>query len=182
MLGERFTKEARRVVLDAVSEAQRESAAEVDGSHLLLALLDAPVLAEFSLVREEVVAALATARRKGGLSEADTEALRGLGIDVDQIVGNIEQSLGEGALATMKTRRKRWLFSSHVPFSPAAKRVLERSLVEARDLGHNYLGVEHLVLGLLAGGGLAAEVLEARGATYAEVRKLAAAQSERRSR
>jgi ATP-dependent Clp protease ATP-binding subunit ClpA len=115
---------------------------------------------------------LAAARRKGGLSEADTEALRGLGIDVDQIVDNIEQSLGEGALATMKTRRKRWLFGDHVPFSSEAKRVLERSLVEAKDLGHHYLGNEHLVLALVAGGGLVAEVLEARGATYVAVRKL----------
>jgi len=174
MVGERFTKEARRVVLAAVEEAQRESAAEVGGAHLLLALLDSPVLAGFSLAREDVEAALAAARRKGGLSEADTEALRGLGIDVDQIVDNIEQSLGEGALAAVRTRRKRWLFGDHLPFSADAKQVLVRSLVEAKDLGHGYLGNEHLVLGLLAGGGLVAEVLEARGVTYVAVRKLAA--------
>lgn len=177
MVGERFTKEARRVVLVAVEAAQDESAAEVAGPHLLVALLDSPVLASFDLSREEVVGALAAARRKGGLSEADTEALRGLGIDVDQIVDNIEQSLGEGALATMKTRKKRWLFGNHTPFSSEAKRVLERSLLEAKDLGHNYLGNEHLVLALLAEGGLAAEVLGAKGVTYGEVRKLVAAQA-----
>ena len=175
MVGERFTKEARRVVLGAVEVAQRDAAPEIVPAHLLVALLDAPVLAGFSLVRDEVEAALAAARRKGGLSEADTEALRGLGIDVDQIVENIEQSLGEGALATMKTRRKRWLFGNHVPFSVDAKQVLVRSLVEAKDLEHNYLGEEHLVLALLAGGGVVAEVLAAREVTYAEVRKQVAA-------
>jgi ATP-dependent Clp protease ATP-binding subunit ClpA len=172
MIGERFTREARRVVTDAVEVARRESAGEVEASHMLVAVLDAPVLAGFELPRDEVVAALAAARRKGGLSEADTEALRGLGIDVDQIVDSIEQSLGEGALATMKTRKKRWVFGSHLPFSTEAKQVLVRSLAEAKDLGHNYLGNEHLVLALLAGGGVVAEVLGARGVTYAEVRKL----------
>ncbi|MEO6088611.1 MAG: Clp protease N-terminal domain-containing protein [Umezawaea sp.] len=172
MVGERFTKEARQVVLAAVEEARRESAAEVGAVHLLLALLDSPVLAGFSLVRADVEEALAAARRKGGLSEADAEALRGLGIDVDQIVDNIEQSLGEGVLAVVRTKKKRWLFNDHLPFSAAAKQVLVRSLVEAKDLGHGYLGNEHLVLGLLAGGGLAAEVLEARGVTYVAVRKV----------
>jgi ATP-dependent Clp protease ATP-binding subunit ClpA len=177
MIGERFTREARQAVRDAVEEAERESAPEIGRPHLLLALLGSPVLAGFDLSREEVEGALRQARRKGGLSEADTEALRGLGIDVDRIVDSVEQSLGEGALATMKTRRKRWLFGEHVPFDPELKKTLERSLFEARDLGHNYLGNEHLVLALLAGGGLVAEVLAARGATYVEVRKLVAAQA-----
>ncbi|HEX6341619.1 Clp protease N-terminal domain-containing protein [Umezawaea sp.] len=176
MLGERFTKQARRAVLDAAKEAERESVPEVGRTHMLLALLGSPVLAGFDLSREEIEGAFRTARRKGGLSEADAAALRGLGIDVDQIVDSIERSLGEGALATTKTRRKRWLFGEHRPFEPALKKTLERSLVEARDLGHHYLGNEHLVLALLAGGGLVAEVLEARGVTYAEVRKLVAAQ------
>ncbi|MCS7483075.1 Clp protease N-terminal domain-containing protein [Umezawaea endophytica] len=176
MIGERFTRDARQAVRDAVKEAEQESASEVGRTHMLLALLGTPVLAGFELSREEVEDALRAARRKGGLSEADTEALRGLGIDVDQIVDSIEQSLGEGALATMVTRKKRWLFGEHKPFEPALKKTLERSLLEARDLGHNYLGNEHLVLALLAGGGLAAEVLASKGVTYAEVRKLVAGQ------
>lgn len=171
MIGERFTRAARQAVTDAVKEAERESAPEVGRTHMLLALLDSPVLAGFDLSREEIEGALRAARRKGGLSEADTEALRGLGIDIDQIVDSIEQSLGEGALATMKTRKKRWLFGEHKPFEPELKKTLERSLFEAKDIGHNYLGDEHLVLALIAGGGLVAEVLEARGVTYVEVKK-----------
>jgi ATP-dependent Clp protease ATP-binding subunit ClpA len=176
MIDERFTREARRAVHDAVKEAERESSAEVGRPHMLLALLDSPVLAGFELSREEIENALRAARRKGGLSEADTEALRGLGIDVDQIVDSIEQSLGEGALATMKTRKKRWLFGEHRSFEPELKKTLERSLFEAKDLGHNYLGNEHLVLALLAGGGLVTEVMEAQGVTYVEVRQRVVAQ------
>ncbi len=175
MIGERFTRAARQAVHDAVKEAELESAAEVGRPHMLLALLGSPVLAGFSLSRDDVQRALSAARRKGGLSEADTEALRGLGIDVDQIVDSVEQSLGEGAMVSMKTRKRRWLFGDHRPFERALKKTLERSLVEARDLGHNYLGDEHLVLALLAGGGLVAEVLAAQGVTYVEVRKLVVA-------
>ncbi|WNV91108.1 Clp protease N-terminal domain-containing protein [Umezawaea sp. Da 62-37] len=171
MIGERFTKEARQAVLAAVEEARSESAPKIGRPHMLLALLGSPALAGFDLSREDVEGALREARRKGGLSEADALALRELGIDLDQVVESVEQSLGEGALASMKTRRKRWPFGEHLPFEVELKKTLERSLFEARDLGHDYLGNEHLVLALLAGGGLVTEVLEARGVNYAEVRK-----------
>jgi ATP-dependent Clp protease ATP-binding subunit ClpA len=177
MIGERFTREARQAVLDSAKEAERAQANEVDSPHLLLALLDSPVLADYGLSRESVETALSAARRKGGLSEADTEALRGLGIDVDKIVDSIEQSLGEGALATMKTRKKRRLFGNHVPFGQAAKQTLVRSLTEAKDLGADHLGNEHLVLALLAGGGLVTEVMEAQGVTYADLRQRIAARA-----
>jgi len=175
MIGERFTREARQAVKGALEEAGREQAAEVAPHHLLLALLGSSVFEGYTLPREELAEAFRAARRKGGLSEADTAALRGLGIDVDRIVDSVEQSLGEGALATGTPRRKRWLFGEHIPFDPAVKQALVRSLVEAKDLGHNYLGQEHLVLGLLADRGLVTEVLEARGVSYLELRKRLAA-------
>ncbi|MEV0676653.1 Clp protease N-terminal domain-containing protein [Actinosynnema sp. NPDC050436] len=170
MIGERFTRGARQAVQDAVKEAQVASAGEIGPEHLLLALLGTPVLASFDVARDEVEAALRDARRKGGLSSADAEALRGLGIDVDEIVASVERSFGEGALAG-SAKRRRWPFGGHLPFTPAAKRTLVRGLAEARDLGHGSLGEEHLVLALLSGKGLAAEVLEARGVRYADVRQ-----------
>jgi ATP-dependent Clp protease ATP-binding subunit ClpA len=170
MIGERFTRAARQTVHEAVVQAERLDAPEIGPEHLALALLDAPVLAEFDLTRDDVVDAFAAARRKGGLSDADTEALRGLGIDVDQIVASVERSHGEGALAGAPRRRRRF-FGNHLPFTAAARETLVRSLVEARDLGHHTLGQEHLLLALLAGRGLVAEVLEARGVNYVEVKK-----------
>ncbi|MFI9813058.1 Clp protease N-terminal domain-containing protein [Saccharothrix variisporea] len=170
MIGERFTRDARQAVLDAVEEARRDAADAIGAEHLLLALLDTPVLASFDVPRAEVEAALRDARRKGGLSDADAEALRGLGIDVDQVVASVERSLGEGVLAGGAPKRRRF-FRNHLPFAPAAKNTLVRGLAEARDLGHGTLGKEHLVLALLSGRGLAAEVLRAKGVDYTEVRK-----------
>ncbi|CCH35373.1 Clp protease N-terminal domain-containing protein [Actinosynnema sp. NPDC047251] len=170
MIAERFTKDARQAVHDAVKEAQNASAGEIGPEHLLLALLDTPVLASFDVPRDAVETALRDARRKGGLSSADAEALRGLGIDVDEIVASVERSFGEGALAG-GAKRKRWPFGGHLPFNAAAKQTLVRGLAEARDLGHGTLGKEHLVLALLSANGLPAEVLAARGVRYPEVRK-----------
>jgi ATP-dependent Clp protease ATP-binding subunit ClpA len=170
MIAERFTREARQAVHDAVVEAERLDAPEIGPEHLALALLDAPVLADFDVPRDRVVDAFAAARRKGGLSDADAEALRGLGIDVDLIVASVESAHGEGALATAPKRKRRF-FGNHLPFTAAAKKTLERSLFEARDLGHGTLRTEHVLLALLAQRGLVAEVLGAHGVSYTELRK-----------
>ncbi|SDF61464.1 Clp amino terminal domain-containing protein, pathogenicity island component [Lentzea fradiae] len=169
MIAERFTREAREAVKAAVREAEETHAAEVGVEHLLLALLDAPVLAGFDLPRDELVAAFRDYRRKGGLTKADAEALRGLGIDVDQVIDSVEQSLGAGVLRPGP--RRRWF---GMPLEPASKKALERSLREARDLRHNYLGTEHILMALLQGSGIVAEVLTERGVTYEEIRKRAA--------
>ncbi|WP_329788716.1 Clp protease N-terminal domain-containing protein [Lentzea sp. DG1S-22] len=169
MIAERFTREAREAVKAAVREAEEVHAAEVGVEHLLLALLDAPVLAGFDLPRGELEAAFREYRRKGGLTKADAEALRGLGIDVDQVIDSVEQSLGRGVLRPGP--RRRWF---GMPLEPDFKKALENSLRESRDLGHNYLGVEHILLALLQGGGIVAEVLNERDVTYAEIRKRAA--------
>ncbi len=170
MIGERFTRDARQAVEGAVKEAERASAGEIRPEHLLLAVLDAPVLAGFGVSRDVLEADLREARRNGGLSTADADALKGLGIDVGQVVASVERSFGEGALAG-EAKRRRWPFGGHLPFHADAKKALQRSLFEARDLGHGTLGKEHLVLGLLAGRDLVAEVLRARGVAYPEVRQ-----------
>ncbi|MPY62241.1 Clp protease N-terminal domain-containing protein, partial [Streptomyces spongiae] len=105
---ERFTKDARAVVLGAVDHAERSCAAMVDEEHLLLALLDREASrAAFALDalglaerRGSVERALAEARRCGGLSRADAEALSGLGIDLTEIVSRVEEAHGVGALET----------------------------------------------------------------------------------
>ncbi|USX50464.1 Clp protease N-terminal domain-containing protein [Lentzea sp. HUAS12] len=169
MIAERFTREAREAVKAAVREAEEVHAAEVGVEHLMLALLDAPVLAGFDLPRDELETAFRDYRRKGGLTKADTDALRGLGIDVDAVIESAEQSLGKGVLRPGP--RRRWF---GMPLEADFKKVLENSLREARDLGHNYLGVEHILLALLQGKGIVAEVLNERDVTYGEIRKRAA--------
>ncbi|MET8745465.1 Clp protease N-terminal domain-containing protein [Streptomyces sp. NPDC004728] len=169
---ERFTKDARRAVTGAVARAERTDAASVTEEHLLLALLDrqegraAFAAASLGLVdrRAAVEAELATARRHGGLTRADTDALAGLGIDVTEIVARVEEAHGEGALDRARRRG-----AGRRPFTRGAKGILARSLRIAAGRGDRFIGDEHLLLALTACPGVAADVLAAHGATYATV-------------
>ncbi|KPI02739.1 Clp domain protein [Actinobacteria bacterium OK074] len=110
---ERFTEDARAVVAGAITHCERAGDREVGEAHLLLALLDREgSRAAFALAalgsadlgdparrREAVARDLAEARRRGGLTRADADALSGLGIDLAEIVSRVEEAHGEGALA-----------------------------------------------------------------------------------
>jgi ATP-dependent Clp protease ATP-binding subunit ClpC len=77
-------------------------------------------------------------------------ALESLGISLEAVRQQVEKIIGRGQQAP----------SGHIPFTPRAKKVLELSLREAKALGHNYIGTEHILLGLIReGGGVAAQVL-----------------------
>ncbi|MEV0178358.1 Clp protease N-terminal domain-containing protein [Streptomyces sp. NPDC050625] len=167
---ERFTKDARAAVQGAVAHAERLGDERVEESHLLLALLEREgsrgsfALASLGLSagrREGVARALAEARRRGGLSRADADALSGLGIDLSEIVSRVEEAHGEGALAA---GRKGSL--GRRPFSRGAKDLLTRSLRVA--LGHRdrHIGDEHLLLALTSCPGVAAEALAEHGVTH----------------
>jgi len=88
-------------------------------------------------------------------------ALESLGISLEAVRQQVEQIIGRGQQAP----------SGHVPFTPRAKKVLELSLREAKALGHNYIGPEHILLGLIReGSGVAAQVLVKLGADLNRVR------------
>src|SRR3990170_4247315 len=88
-------------------------------------------------------------------------ALEAVGVSLDEVRGDVEEIIGRG------DQRPR----SHIPFTPRAKKVLELSLREALQLGHNYIGTEHVLLGLIREGeGVGAQVLVKRGATLERVR------------
>ena len=82
------------------------------------------------------------------------KALESLGISLEAVRSQVEEIIGQGGSSP----------SGHIPFTPRAKKVLELSLREALQLGHNYIGTEHILLGLIREGeGVAAQVLvEAR--------------------
>jgi len=89
-------------------------------------------------------------------------ALESLGISLDAVRQQVEEIIGRGQQAQ----------SGHIPFTPRAKKVLELSLRESRQLGHNYIGTEHILLGLLReGDGVAAQVLVKLGADLNRVRQ-----------
>ncbi|MFD9420497.1 Clp protease N-terminal domain-containing protein [Streptomyces goshikiensis] len=177
---ERFTTAARDTVTGAVAEARRAGAATVTEEHLLLALLAQGALDPLGVDRAAVAAGLARARRRGGMSRADEEALAGLGIDLARILSRVEETHGEGALAAAAPRR-RTLGTSlrsalgrpepaggrHVPFAPGSKRVLEQSLRIAVGRGDRHIAALHLLLALLSRPGTVSEVLADHGVTYA---------------
>ncbi|MFI1185119.1 Clp protease N-terminal domain-containing protein [Streptomyces californicus] len=170
---ERFTRDARATVKGAVVRAESAGADTVTEEHLLLALLDQEGgRASFALAalglherRGSLDAAFTEARRRGGLTKADTDALAGLGIDVGAIVSRVEGAHGEGALATGRGGR-RWWWSGHRPFARGAKTVLENALRVALGRGDRFIGGEHLLLALAAKPGVVADVLTEHGATY----------------
>jgi ATP-dependent Clp protease ATP-binding subunit ClpA len=144
---ERFTRRARKVVIAAVDGARDAGAAEVRPEHVLEALLaerDSAAVAALTglAVRPEEMRRLLRdlrARRPGELDEDDAEALRVLGIDLDEVVRRIERDLGG------KRRGRR----GHLPFTKGCKKALELSLREAIRLGDGFIGTEHLLLGLV---------------------------------
>lgn len=174
---ERFTRGARATVKGAVAQAERAGADSVTEEHLLLALLEQEGgRTSFAVTalglhdrRASLDAAFAEARRCGGLTRADTDALADIGIDIGAIVSRVEGAHGEGALAAGRTGRRWW--SGHRPFTPGAKTVLENSLRVALGRGDRFIGEEHLLLALTAKPGVVADVLAEHGATYATVRR-----------
>jgi ATP-dependent Clp protease ATP-binding subunit ClpA len=90
------------------------------------------------------------------------KSLEELGIDLGAVRYEVEQIIGQGQTAP----------TGHIPFTPRAKKVLELSLREALNLGHNYIGTEHILLGLVREGeGVAAQVLTRLGADLNRVRQ-----------
>ncbi|MFE2481488.1 Clp protease N-terminal domain-containing protein [Streptomyces sp. NPDC059389] len=175
---ERFTQDARDTVVGAVAEARKAGAANVTEEHLLLALLDLGALDPLGVDRAAVAADLAAARRRGGMSRADEEALAGLGIDLTAVLSRVEEAHGEGVLAAAAPPR-RTLGSSlrsalgrpepagrHVPFAQGTKKVLEQSLRIALGRHDRHIATLHLLLALLSRPGTAAEVLADHGVTY----------------
>ena len=133
---ERFSDQARRVVVLAQEEARLLNHNYIGTEHILLGLVH----------EDEGVAA---------------QVLESLNIRLDAVRREVEELVGQGESPP----------SEHIPFTPRAKKVLELSLREAIQLGHNYIGTEHILLGLLREGeGVACQVLVKLGANLPSVR------------
>ena len=102
---------------------------------------------------------LGLVRERDGVA---AKALDSLNIRLDAVRREVEEIIGQGQAAP----------TGHIPFTPRAKKVLELSLREALQLGHNYIGTEHILLGLIREGeGVAAQVLQKLGADLNRVRQ-----------
>ena len=90
------------------------------------------------------------------------KALKSMDIELEVVRDEVEEMIGQGSSAP----------SGHIPFTPRAKKVLELSLREALQLGHNYIGTEHILLGLVREGeGVAVQVLAKLGVNISKVRE-----------
>jgi ATP-dependent Clp protease ATP-binding subunit ClpC len=122
---ERFSGQARQVVVLAQEEARELDHNYIGTEHILLGLLAAP-------------------------DSAAGVSLTALGYTRDNVRAKVEAMIGRGKASP----------GGHIPFTPRAKKVLELSLREALQLKHNYIGTEHILLGLLREGeGVGAQVL-----------------------
>jgi ATP-dependent Clp protease ATP-binding subunit ClpA len=164
---ERFTGAARQTVVRAQEEARSMRHGYVGPEHLLLGLLavdgtGASVAGDLGL---DYRAARAAVLRYVGQHDIDQDALASIGIDLDAIRQRVEEQFGPGALSRPGSDDP--ARTGRLPLVPRAKKVLELSLREALHLKHNYIGTEHLLLGLLREGhGLAARVLAEAGVTH----------------
>ncbi len=89
-------------------------------------------------------------------------SLEGLGVSLEDVRADVKRIIGQGQPGP----------TGHIPFTPRSKKVLELSMREALQLGHNYIGTEHILLGLVREGeGVGAQVLQKEGATLDRVRE-----------
>jgi ATP-dependent Clp protease ATP-binding subunit ClpA len=174
---ERFTTQARSVVTLAQGEARELGHPNVGTHHLLLGILGDPDTAggralvalgiDGNEVRDEI---RRVDRERSTFSEKDAEALRSVGVDLDEVRNRVEEAFGPGALER-STRGGRCPGAGHIPLTPKSKKALELALREALHLGHRSIGTEHLLLGLVRDERCsAARILAARGADRERVR------------
>src|SRR6476620_3969830 len=132
---ERFTADARQVIVLAQREARTLTHNDIGTEHILLAVIQ----------QDDGEAA---------------KSLESLGISLEGVRSQVEEILGQGEQAP----------SGHIPFTLRAKQVLELSLRESMQLDHDYIGAEHILLGLISEGA-AAQLLVKLGAELTRVRQ-----------
>jgi hypothetical protein len=155
---ERFNLDARVAVALAQELAYAKETDSIGVEHLLFGVLEKPghhlssVLRGFGLTADVIRDRLTCAELSIGRSfEADAEALLSIGIDLRAIRDTIDRTFGASTYDSVLPkygRRRR----GHIPFTKPAKKVLELSLREALAHKDNWIGCEHIVLGILRGG------------------------------
>jgi ATP-dependent Clp protease ATP-binding subunit ClpA len=156
---ERFSRNARVAVVLAQEEARELSADEIRPEHLLVGVLQSAghdlsgLLGGYGLTAHAVRERLVAGESGDKLFDDDAEALRSTGIDLravrDSVAGTFGADVWDNALRRSGRRRRR---RGHIPFTKSAKKVLELALREALAHKDNWIGCEHVILGILRGG------------------------------
>ncbi len=166
---ERFTDRARRIVVHAQEEARRFGHTSVRTEHILLGLLD-----EGEGVASRVLedAGIGADRLRPRLHEEMGVAAQPAEPEAAAGSAPAAEPEPEARKSRSMPERIREARARHIPFATESKRVLELSLREALDFGHNYIGTEHILVGLMVeGDGMAARVLRELGADVDAMRE-----------
>ena len=167
---ERFTVQARQIVVAAQEEARRLGDQHIGTEHLLLGLIGRPATSSAGLLSGHGLDAATAGRILAGMVRdvadgMDAEALETIGIDLGAVRERVEATFGPGALdqrsGPADRRRSR---RGHLPFTRHAKQSFGFALRAAQRLHHGYIGDGHLLLGLLeVGDSSATRILVAAG-------------------
>jgi hypothetical protein len=161
---------AGTVIADALVRARAEGTSRIGEEHLFAGLVanpdSRPLLGRLGGPdgAAAVWAEVRQARRRGGLTAGEQQALAGLGIDLDEVVARAEARLGGGALDGTRASARR---GRRVSMSPGAVAVLNAAQRQKAVRGDRHTTARHLLLGMLAQPGLFADALAARGITLA---------------
>ena len=164
---ERFTDRARRALALAQDEANALGHNFLGTEHLLLGLIvEADGVAGRTLRALGLDAATVRADVEtilGGTPQGDAEALRAIGIDLDEVLSAATEAFGPDRVSqAMHGRGRRGILGAPA-FTRRSKKVMDLSLREALSLKHNYIGTEHLLLAIVREGeGVAAQILSRR--------------------
>jgi hypothetical protein len=157
---ERFTDKARGTVFAARAKAAERGDGQVRPMYMLHGLITMDGVAARALASLGVDAAAVDRQiarsapvanpLEAGEANGDAEALASIGIDLDEIRHKIEENFGAGALSRLPAAPAGPLtMTGRITMTRESKQTLALALKEARALHHNYLGTEHLLLGLL---------------------------------
>jgi ATP-dependent Clp protease ATP-binding subunit ClpA len=144
---QRFTETARAAVVEAQHEARRLGHGWIGCEHLLIAVASGPdgpaprALRAAGVTPEALRTAVAEC---AGRPRLDADALASIGIDLDEVRRRVDAAFGPGALD-----RRRGCNAGRMPFTKHSKRALEHALKASFARGDNFIGAEHIVLGVL---------------------------------
>jgi ATP-dependent Clp protease ATP-binding subunit ClpA len=163
---ERFTDSARACVARAQDEAGSLGHEYIGTEHILAALatdergVGGQVLRDLGLTPDTIRADIRNI--VGGSTTLDHDALASIGIDLDEVRKRVDETFGPGALDRASGRHE----PRRVPFTPRSKKSLELALKEAVGRGDDFIGSEHLLLGVSrVAGGVACRILSEHGCT-----------------
>lgn len=162
---EKFQKSAKVAVILSQEEAREMDDTRIGAEHVLVGVLDsagAPLselMGGYGLTADGVRDRLRAGSEQPPMDEEDAEALRAIGIDLSQVRESVSKVFGPKAFdkafeksGRRKARVRGWRPFGMIPFNSSAKKCLELALREAIAHKDNWIGCEHMVLGILRGG------------------------------